>query len=254
MDLKFTENSCVVVGPIAYHRLALLLFDRTEHMIINATDETEQDREFKEFISTHVASLTGNPKTSWTEVKPKVWEVSPGPGVKLSVFCPEWVVQQGELPTEQPLVSIGSIPVIDPNSLTNELVYDFRNDDDARTKLKRLRSFAHENYGDKPISYIQDDLETRISDYHLASKKWGLRTLESSLTISGTDKILSGACAGLVSAIAGIPLALAAAVGVVAALGTVVVKIQLGRKHFALSQSQDPVSYLVDIQKAVSGG
>ena len=173
--------------------------------------------------------------------------------MKLSVFCPERVIAEREPPTEQPLVLIGSLPVVDPEALTNELVCDFRTDADARPKLKRLRAFAHEKYANKPLSYIQDDLETHITDYKIAARKWGLRTLESSLTISGTETVLSAACAGLVSAIAGVPLAQAAAVGVVSVLGTTLVKVGIGRKHISLDQAQDPVSYLVDIQEAVRG-
>jgi hypothetical protein len=234
-----------------YHRLALLLFDHTQHMVLGSI-ETDQDREFCAFLSKHVATFRGSrPTTTWTEIEPKKWEISPAAGVKLSVFCPERLVAEGELPKEQPLVSLGSLPVLDPESLTNELVYELRNDTEARAKLKRLRSFAHEQYMNKPLSYIQDDLETRILDYKRAAKKWGIRTLESSLTISGTETVLSAACAGLVSAITGVPLAQAAAFGAVAVLGTTVVRVLIGRKHFALGQSQDPVSYLVDIQEAV---
>lgn len=248
MDMHSTDNECVVVGPMPYHRLALLLFDHTHHVILGSI-ATDDDKEFSEFLSNHVGTLRGT--TTWTETSPKVWNVRPAPGVTLSVFCPERVIAEQRLPTEQPLVSLGSLPVLDPEALTNKLVYDFRNDGDARAKLKRLRSFAHEQYTNKPLSYIQDDLETRITDYKLAARKWGLRTVESSLTISGTEAVLSAACAGLVSALTGVPLPHAAAVGAVAVLGTTLVKIGIGRKHFSLDQSQDPVSYLVDIQEAV---
>lgn len=251
MDFSLTDNECVVIGPMPYHRLAMLLFDHTQHLILGSI-ESDHDQAFREFISNHVEALRGHgPTTTWTETSPKIWNVNAAPGVTLSVFCPARCIAEREPPTEQPLVSLGSLPIIDPEALTNELVYDFRNDGDARAKLKRLRSFAHEHYTNKSLSYIQDDLETRITDYRVAARKWGLRTLESSLTISGTEAILSAACAGLVSALTGVQLAQAAAVGAVAALGTTLVKVGIGRRHFSLEQSQNPVSYLVDIQEAV---
>lgn len=34
----------------------------------------------------------------------------------------------------------------------------------------QTEAFAHKNYLGQPISYIQDDLETRLLDYRLAAK------------------------------------------------------------------------------------
>jgi hypothetical protein len=244
------NNPCVVIGSIGFHRLAQMLFDWPIHLLIKGRDDHEEVVIFQEFIKNLQVQRGGisEAEVSVVEKKPNVYVFSSSTG-HLDVFGPS------EISTAEfgvhPFVSIASIPIIDPNSLTNKLVGEFSQDFDSRLKLKRLRHFAHSNYENKPLSFIQEDLEIKIQDYRLTARKWGLQTIDSTLSISAADKVLSGACAGFVSTMFGLPLAEAAAVGAVAAIGATVVKVQYGKKIMEVSQTQEVVSYLVEIQDSV---
>ncbi len=244
------NNPCVVIGSVGYHRLAQLLFDYPIHVLHKNLEDHEDIVVFEQFIKQIPAHDSGylKPEVLVTEEKPKVYTFSSSTG-HLDVFGPS------NISTDEhgvhPFVSIASVPIIDPESISNEVVREFRRDVDSRIKLKRLRHFTHQNFQHKPLSFIQEDLEIKIEDYRIAAKKWGLQTVDSTLNVSAADKVLSGACAGLVSSMFGLPLTEAAAVGAVAALGASVVKVQFGKKIMELSQKQEVIAYLVELQDEV---
>ena len=238
------ENPCVVLGSIGFHRLAKLLFDRPIHILLD-----KQVSEFGDLKDFSVVDRGRLPHVTIVEEPPKVYQISSSCG-QVDVFMSPDVApddaDQG--PDPHPIVSIAGLPIVDPDSLSNDLVREIAQDADSRSKLKRFKAFVHKNYRGEPLSFIQDDLETRILDYRLTAKKWGITTIDSTFSISAADKVLSGACAGLVSTVFGMPLIQAATVGLVATLGATTLKITFGRKSLKINQSQDDICYLADIQ------
>ena len=99
-------------------------------------------------------------------------------GRRLDIF--ESDVTQGSN-TENPVIQLMSIPVVSNLDLSWEIVGAFR----------------------------EDDLMTRIEDHQEAAKKWGLKTLSSTLSVGASEKLLAATAGGLVAAIAGasVPLA-----------------------------------------------
>ena len=143
---------------------------------------------------------------------------------------------------DNPLIQIGSVEIIDDRLLSWELVKEFRKDKSSRARLRALHNFAFENYKDKPLSYIENDINLKISEYVMTAKSWGLKTIQS---IIGSSAI--GTATGLVTSIAGAPASITAAIGASVFLGGTLVQIVTRRKLLEIEQEQKPIRYLVDI-------
>lgn len=146
-------------------------------------------------------------------------------------------------------VAIGTLRLIDSSQASWQQVAEFRNDPEARGKLRNLRLFAAENYAGKSKAYIEDDLLRRIDDYEEQVRRWGFETKQSVLTMMLTSKFLAGALGGsLISTLFGAPTtAVASAVGgALIEIGRV--SLEVSRRRFLLRNAlrDNPISYIVD--------
>ncbi len=147
------------------------------------------------------------------------------------------------------MLCVAAVPVVDPDSLSWDIIRELRRDELSRIKLRRLRTFVFENYANKPLSFVKDDLLTRIHDHNSAAKEWGLATVQSTFSIGAVKSVMTAAASGLVAAIAGQPVPIAAALGATAILGATTVSIVASRRQFQLKQAKDPIVYVVDLTK-----
>jgi hypothetical protein len=145
-------------------------------------------------------------------------------------------------------ISLTTLRLIDASRCSWDQILEFRQDGEARDKLRRLRLFAYENYSGKPNDYIEDDILKRIADYDEAAKQWGFETAQSALNMLLNSKIMGGALTGsLVSTLFGTPtLAVAsAAAGGTLEIGRIALEVT--KQRFALRKlaAENPVSYIL---------
>jgi hypothetical protein len=149
------------------------------------------------------------------------------------------------------VISLRSLRLADVSRCSWEQILEFRRDDEARDKLRRLRLFAYENYAGKSKDYIEDDILKRIADYDQAIKQWGFETTQSALNMLLNSKIMGGALTGsLVSTLFGAPT-LAVATGVAGgALEIGRIALEVSKQRFALRKliTENPVSYISHVR------
>lgn len=152
-------------------------------------------------------------------------------------------------------ITLHGLDLIDTSRATLDHVIEFRNDKEAMYKLRKLRLFAMENYSDKSLLYIEDDLQRRIFEYEEARKKWGFETRRSAATVLLDSKLLqiAGGSSLLVSVL-GAPL-----MGGIAMLGSIAV--EMGRACLAVAKTRVdargamldmPASYICSAREALS--
>lgn len=146
-------------------------------------------------------------------------------------------------------ISLASLNLIDAESATWEQLLEFRRDAEARAKLRRLRLFAYENYSGKSKQFIEDDLLTRINDYHEAVRKWRFDCKSGIFTALLNSKLVQGGLGvSVLSSLCHEPLAAIASAGgaVVLELGRTLLEIR--KQQFTLRDLMrtNPVSYIAD--------
>lgn len=148
--------------------------------------------------------------------------------------------------SEDVAVTLMNAKIIDTTSCSWEHILKFREDTEARHKLRRLRLFAYENYLGKSKEYVREDILKRIDDANQMAKRWGFETKTAALSMLLTSKTLAGGAAGsLVSVLAGQPLAAFLSVAGGAAIETGRIGIEITRRHFTLRNmlKDNPVLY-----------
>jgi hypothetical protein len=84
--------------------------------------------------------------------------------------------------TEIILAAVENLGIVNETNLEWRQIMDFRDDRDARAKLRRMRHWFDTELIGKPMSYVTDALATRLEDYEWALKKHGIETVTGSLS------------------------------------------------------------------------
>lgn len=151
-----------------------------------------------------------------------------------------------------PSITLSKLNLIDASQAEWRQIIELRKDTVSHRKLARLRLFIHKNYADCSFAYIEDDLSQRLEEYERVTKKFGLKTTLSSLSLLLDAKDLqTSAGAGLVAGLFGGPL-----IGLSAAAAIEVGKIavNIAEKHHDLKdwQSGHELAFIFDTKKALS--
>lgn len=168
-------------------------------------------------------------------------------------FCVAIPPTSQELETQRdPSITLSRLNLVDAAQAEWGQIIELRKDVQSHRKLARLRLFIHKNYADCQFSYIEDDLARRIDEYEQVTRKFGLKTALSSLSMLLDAKVLqTSAGAGLVAALFGGPV-----VGLTAAAAIEIgkVAISIAEKHYDLKdwQSGNDLAYIFDAMKALS--
>lgn len=151
-----------------------------------------------------------------------------------------------------PSITLSKLNLVDASQAEWRQIIELRKDIESHRKLARLRLFIHKNYADCSFAYIEDDLSQRIEEYERVSKKFGLKTTLSSLSLLLDAKALqASAGAGLVAGLFGGPL-----VGLSAAAAIEIgkVAVNIAEKHHDLKawQSGHELAFIFDTKKTLS--
>jgi hypothetical protein len=165
----------------------------------------------------------------------------------LPLDCGGGVPSGDEGPTGESIISLASLDLVDAEQASWDQIVEFRRDEEARAKLRRLRLFAYEKYQGKSLEFVKDDIETKIEDYDAAVKKWGFETAQGAINMLLTSKVIGGALAGsLISTLLGSPTmaVVAAASGSLLEIGHVTVEIAKQRLALKTLMRENPVSFI----------
>ncbi|MCL6100592.1 MAG: hypothetical protein M1391_18695 [Bacteroidetes bacterium] len=149
---------------------------------------------------------------------------------------------------ENVVVTISRLNLIDSKKLSWDKLLEFRKDNEARNKLRKLRLFANENYQDKEKAFIEDDLATRIYDYEQLVKEWEFETSRSLVSMFLSSKILGATISGsLISTYFGVDTLQAIfSISVSASIEIGNLFLEVTKKKHELRQILDtnPISYI----------
>jgi hypothetical protein len=152
-------------------------------------------------------------------------------------------------------ITLQNLDLIDSSSLSWEALAEIRKDPDALARLRRLRAFVSENYKDKTLSFVKDDLEARLFDYHHEVKKWGFETKISAVSLLLDSKSLQAfGAATFIAAVFGAPVAavVAAVGGATIELGKMGVEVAKKRHSMREALRTNPVSYIGEIRRGAT--
>jgi hypothetical protein len=169
-------------------------------------------------------------------------------GLREYPFCtvPQLADQLGQQDDELSL-TIASLRLIDANQATLQQLLEFRKDPEAKTKLRRFRLFAYENYSGKSRDFIEDDIHKRLADYDDTVKKWGFETKTAAFTSLIDSKLVAGGIAGsFMTTYLHEPSLTVASTLLTTGIAIGKIAVELGKRRFALKElaSENSVSYV----------
>lgn len=153
---------------------------------------------------------------------------------------------------EDPSLVLSGLNLVDTSNISWRQILEIRDDKESMNKLKRLRLFIYENYNDKPLEYIKDDLSQRIYDYENTAKELGLKTKESVFkAIFSSESTVGLTAAAIATAFLAAPLAipLSLAIGSSFMIGNIALEFKSQKRELYNFKRDNPISYLVDIKE-----
>ena len=148
-------------------------------------------------------------------------------------------------------LSLAGIPTIDTRKVSWENIIEFRNDKEAKKKLRNLRLFLCENYEGKSRAFIEDDLSKRLEDYDETCRDFGFETRTSILSaVLDSKNIQTTFAASAGAAIFGKPVVVAGTIlaGVSIEIGKIAIEISKRTHAFHRIKRNHPLAYLIEIQ------
>ncbi len=151
------------------------------------------------------------------------------------------------LVTENPLLTISNTNIIDSTNVSWDHILEFRKSPNAISALRRLRLFAFENYAGKSLSFVEDDLGQRLSDYQKTAKEWGFKTRKGIISSILTSKIMGGALTGsLISTLTDQSVTALSLVvgGITVELAGVLLEVRSRKFEFEKITRENPITYI----------
>jgi hypothetical protein len=154
-----------------------------------------------------------------------------------------------------PALILTGLNLIDTSKIQWKHILELRGDKESIKRLRRLRTFVFENYQDKPLAYINDDILNRIDIYESTAKKWGLKTKDSIFKIifsSGTA--IATTAATIASVYTGTPLSISLPLSVASTflIGNIGLEIRTHKRDLSQFKHQDPITYLIDTKEKLN--
>lgn len=114
---------------------------------------------------------------------------------------PEVSIEEKQNARSSLVLALSNLEIVDENQLSWEQVIQFRHDEDARKKYKRLIHWLEKDMLDKPQSYIEDEISIKLDDYRTAIHKHGIKTVLGAISDVLDGKFLLGTAAMSVSSL-----------------------------------------------------
>jgi hypothetical protein len=118
-----------------------------------------------------------------------------------------------------------NLEIVDENKLSWSQVVDFRGDKDSRKAYRRMLHWMEKEMQGKTFNFIQDEVEIILSDYQIALKKHGIKTILGEIEgVFSKEILIPQAIIGATGVVAGKPMLSASICGVLT-LGKVVATV-----------------------------
>ncbi len=138
---------------------------------------------------------------------PSGWNTYPSPlPITIPAEYASSEVDQSNQPDSRAVLSLSDILIPDVKNISWDAILEFRKDSEARHRLRRLRTFAEQEYAGKSKAYVEDDLSVRLADYEQAMKKWGIKGVLGVLSTCFTlEATLQAGAAHIIAVMSGVP-------------------------------------------------
>lgn len=160
--------------------------------------------------------------------------------------------EEGSCSQSDPSITLSQLNLVDASEADWRQIIEVRKDVQSHRKLVRLRLFVHSNYSGRSFSYIEDDLSRRLEEYEQVTKKFGLKTTLSSLSMLLDAKALqTSAGAGLIAGLFEGPVV---GFSVAAAIEIGKIAINVAEKHHELKdwQAGHDLAYIFETQRKLT--
>jgi hypothetical protein len=159
--------------------------------------------------------------------------------------------KHAELGPDPFITTMLRLDLIDTSKLRWCDVLAVRDDPQAHGRLRRLRLLFEEDYAGRSLSYIEDNINRRIEDYHSVIKDWRFETctgiLEQLISSKAFPSLFAGSVAALVL---GSPVVAAGVMaGVSLELGKATLQYAKRRHRLNKMLRELPIGYLVAVQR-----
>ncbi|HEY3913307.1 MAG TPA: hypothetical protein VGN61_02375, partial [Verrucomicrobiae bacterium] len=165
------------------------------------------------------------------------------------IDCPPHFLKAETDNQSSPNVAIIGLNLIDVANVSIEKLTAFRNDSEARDKMRKFRLFVYDNYTGKEKGYIEDDILTRLADYNEVVKSWGFETKLKTMSFVLNSKLLPTALgASFLASIFGstVEAIAAASTGVGLEIGRLTLELSKRKHELARIVRNNPISYIAD--------
>ncbi len=146
-------------------------------------------------------------------------------------------------------VTLSNLDLIDTNRLEWEQILELKKDDESNKKLRNLLLFFFQNYRDCPVSFIRDDLNRQIEEYHQACSKHGFQFVTSSLsTVLSSKSLLATIALGIFALLSGLPIQAIAPIGLTELaleIGKIAINYAERKRELIDYKEAHPLSYIL---------
>ena len=150
------------------------------------------------------------------------------------------------------MAALQGLKLVDPAKASWKQVVEFRKDKNSFKSLRELRVFFQTNYTGKDLSFIIDNLGSRIDKYDDARKMWGFETAQRGISVIFDQKNLVTTSVGSLAAhAAGGTLLTAAAAGAILALGPAALEVSKVWLEGRKAELDNQVRYLANLRKKI---
>ena len=169
--------------------------------------------------------------------------------VKPSVVLPSRYITQIDSSSDDITLTLNNIFLIDTSKASWEQRMAIRKDPNSIRKLRNLKLFTYSNYQDKPKSFIEDDLLSKIDKFHTTCKEYGFHlTLSALSTTLSSKNLLASVAAGISTAFLGGPL-IGIGTAAVIEIGNLAIEITKGYQAFTKIKNDHPLAYIISLQR-----
>jgi len=150
-----------------------------------------------------------------------------------------------------PNIILSNLDIINCSSLTWRKLFEFKKDLNSLKKIRNLRLFIFQNYQDKDISFIKDDINKKIDEYQSVVKKWGFETVLSTLKTTLSSRTLLTAGGTLALKLMGMPIDIAITSGGIIEVGNILISFAERKIELKKFKQENPITYLIEAQQLI---
>ena len=156
---------------------------------------------------------------------------------------------------EDVTITLAGLKLVDTSRTSWDQIFEFRQDNEAKKKLRNLRLFLHTNYAGKENAFIEDDLHKRLEDYQKACNKWSFETTTSLLsTVMDSKNLQTTVGVSAVASLLGEQILVTGALltGLSIEIGKIAIQIASKKHCFNMIRDNHELAYIIEAEKRLA--